>query len=72
MYGSFPALTEPSVISSALANADRTSRASAASAAGCVSSRYVAPESVVAVVSDPASTRMKAFEPSFSNERFCR
>lgn len=57
-------------MSSTLSNAERTSWLSFARISGWVSSRYVAPANVVAVVSDPARTRMNAFEDSFSNDRF--
>lgn len=49
---------------------DRTSCFSFSKTSGWVSNRYVAPESVVAVVSEPARTKMNAFDDNFSNDRF--
>jgi len=37
---------------------------------GCVNRKYVAPDRVVAVVSEPARTRMNAVADNFSTERF--
>lgn len=68
MYDSL--LTELMLMSSTLLNAERTSCLSLSMISGWVSSKYVAPDRVVAVVSDPARTRMKAVEDNFSNDRF--
>lgn len=54
-------LTDVKSISASVLNADRTSSVSLRRASGLVVSRYVTPESKVAVVSDPAMISRLAF-----------
>lgn len=61
-------LTEVKSISSSVWNADRTSSVSLRRASGLVVSKYVTPESKVAVVSDPAIINREAFILSFPTE----
>ena len=57
-------LAEAMVISSALWKDDRTSRLKRSSEDGWDKRRYVAPDSKVAVVSDPAATKTEALDKS--------
>jgi hypothetical protein len=61
----FRLFTELILIWLASVKLDRTSCLSFSITSGCSSKRYEAPDNVVAVVSEPARTRMNAFDDNF-------